>query len=139
MSSAEQESLIRIVQLDGRYPIEAYQFLEAGLSATAQRRHGDAEPGRKRHVTGQELCQGLRDLAVRWWGPLAPMVLSHWNICGTRDFGEMVFLLVEHELMARQASDRIEDFDDVYDFDEAFGAYAINLDGARDDDEEAAA
>ena len=83
---------------------------------------------RCRLVTGQQLCEGLRALALESWGPLAQTVLNRWKIRGTRDFGEMVFLLIELGLMGKQDSDRVEDFDDVYDFGEAFGAYEIPVD-----------
>ena len=71
---------------------------------------------------------GLRALALEHWGPLAQAVLSSWNIRETRDFGEMVFLQIRMGLMGKQDSDQIEDFDDVYDFHEAFGTYEVPLD-----------
>lgn len=52
---------------------------------------------------------------------LAPVVLSSWGVRNTRDFGEMVFLLIEHGAMSSDTDDTIEDFDNVYDFREAFG------------------
>ena len=55
-------------------------------------------------------------------------VLKGWNIRRTRDFGEMVFLLTGIGLMGKQESDHIEDFDEVYDFNDAFGSYDIPLD-----------
>jgi uncharacterized repeat protein (TIGR04138 family) len=121
------ERFERVVQDDGRYPLDAFAFLYRGLDQASRARHGDEPPSRSRHVTGQELCQSLRQLAVAQWGPLARLVLERWNIRRTRDFGEMVFLLVQHELMGKQDSDRLEDFDDVYDFREAFGHYEIPL------------
>ena len=81
-----------------------------------------------RHVTGQELCCALRELARERWGPLVREVLRSWNIYRTRDFGEMVFFMIELGLMGKQDSDNIADFDDVYDFNEAFGSYTPELD-----------
>ncbi len=118
----------RALREDGRYPPEAYHFLQRGLEYTTRMVYGTDVPEGPRHVTGQQLCEGLRRLAIETWGPLARIVLRHWNIRSTRDFGEMVFLLVNMQLLGRQESDRIEDFDDVYDFDEAFGEYEIPTD-----------
>ncbi len=73
-----------------------------------------------RHVSGPQLCDGLRDLARERWGLLAGAVLRHWNVRTTRDFGLMVFALVRAGMLKKRAEDRIEDFEGVYDFEEAF-------------------
>lgn len=73
-----------------------------------------------RHVGGSDLCWGLRELALQRWGFLAPTVLRRWGIHSTRDFGRMVFTLVENNLLQKQMDDCIEDFDGVYDFNAAF-------------------
>ncbi len=90
-----------------------------------------------RHVDGEDLCWGLHGLAIERWGMLAPVVLRFWGIRSTRDFGEMVFALVENGLLQKQPDDRIEDFDGVYDFAEAFdGRYEIKIAGASQSSEE---
>ena len=124
----------RAIRDDGRYPPEAYEFLHRGLERTVRTLHDEDQPPKSRHVSGQQLCEGLRLLATESWGPLAQAVLASWNIRTTRDFGEMVFLLVELGLMGKQESDRIEDFDGVYSFHDAFGAYQIQLDDRNSDD-----
>ncbi len=124
----------RAIRDDGRYPPEAYEFLHRGLEGTVRLLHDEDEPRQSRHVSGQQLCEGLRRLATESWGPLAQAVLAGWNIRATRDFGEMVFLLIELGLMGRQESDLIEDFDDVYSFHDAFGVYEIQLDDRNSDD-----
>lgn len=77
----------------------------------------------RRHVTGAELAWAFRDFAVEQFGLLAPQVLSYWGITRTADLGRIVFTLVEIGLLAAQAGDREEDFDGVFDFDEAFASY----------------
>ncbi len=128
MDTDTAERLERAIRADGRYPPAAYEFLHCGLEHTTRWVYARELPEGPRHVSGQQLCVGLRALARQTWGPLAQVVLNSWNIRTTRDFGEMVFLLIELGLMGKQDSDRIEDFDDVYDFSEAFGAYEIPLD-----------
>ncbi|RMF71674.1 MAG: hypothetical protein D6744_17620 [Planctomycetota bacterium] len=115
---------------DGRYPLQAYEFLHEGLKYTTRRCWGDVSSTEPRHVTGQQLAEGLRDYAIERWGALAPVVLRHWNIRSTLDFGKMVFFLVEMQLMGKQDSDRLEDFADVYDFDDAFADYVIPVEQA---------
>lgn len=72
-----------------------------------------------RHVSGEKLCWGLRDYALSRWGAMASTVLNQWHINGTRDFGEIVFALVENEFLQKEPEDKIEDFDEVFSFDEA--------------------
>lgn len=90
-----------------------------------------------RHVSGADLCVGLRDYALSRWGLLAPAVLAGWGIRETKDFGRMVFALVENGVLQKQPEDRIEDFDAVYSFDRAFDdAYKITLAEKRVQDDE---
>lgn len=76
-----------------------------------------------RHVGGREMCWGLRDLALERYGLLADVVLRSWNIRVTADFGRIVFAFIEHGMMQKQDDDRIEDFTDIYDFDEVFSRH----------------
>ena len=75
------------------------------------------EPG---HISGQDLCSGLKKLAVEKWGRLAKMVLNSYGIKKTRDFGEIVYLLIDHSWLSAQPDDTIEDFNDVFDFQKEF-------------------
>ncbi|MBN2445524.1 MAG: hypothetical protein JXO22_02280 [Phycisphaerae bacterium] len=132
MKTPPPEQLPRLLRNDGRYALDAYDFLYIGLDRAARARHGERGPREQRHVGGGELCEALRDLALERWGKLARQVLGRWGIHRTRDFGEMVFLLVNNGFMSRQESDCIEDFDDVFAFGEAFDDYAIQLDHTGD-------
>jgi uncharacterized repeat protein (TIGR04138 family) len=113
--------MAKLIREDGRYPLEAFEFLHDALETAAQKVHGDApaEPG-QRHVSGAQLCNALRDLAIQRWGPLAKTVLRRWRIRSTLDFGQMVYLLVNHDFMQKTPQDSLDDFRDVYDFDKAF-------------------
>lgn len=73
-----------------------------------------------RHISGRDLCWGLREFALKRWGMLARVVLESWNIKSTADFGRIVFGFIDLDMMRKQPEDRVEDFDDVYDFREAF-------------------
>ncbi|MCY2929927.1 MAG: hypothetical protein NTV86_10615 [Planctomycetota bacterium] len=121
MFDSPEHSFEDVIRKDGRYPREAFAFMQEGLNRAVKKVHGDTElaPG-KRHVTGRQLCLAMRELAVDNWGLLARLVLQRWNIRATIDFGNMVYLLIEHDLMAKTEEDSIEDFRDVFDFAEAF-------------------
>ena len=69
-----------------------------------------------RHVSGQTLCEGLRQNGDRAGTAASPwLVLSSWGIKATRDFGEIVYTLIDHEWMSAQPTDTIDDFNAVYD------------------------
>ena len=112
-----------ILEKAGPYPIEAFNFVREGLGYTAQRIHEDLEavPETERHVSGQQLCLGLRDYAIERYGLLAPTVMSHWHVSRTDDFGRIVFAMIEAGLMTKTPDDTLDDFRGVYDFGEAFG------------------
>src|ERR1051325_10900446 len=75
---------------------------------------------RRRHLPGAELAWACRDFALEQFGLLAATVLGHWGITSTADLGCIVFTLIDVGLLARQPSDKLQDFDHVYDFAEAF-------------------
>lgn len=116
------KSLAEVAGATGRYPPEAFAFVRDGLAYTVERVHPNVEdlPERQRHVTGQDLSRGLRDYAIARHGLLARAVLNHWNISRTQDFGRIVFSMLEHGLLRKTAEDNIHDFDDVFDFADAF-------------------
>lgn len=106
----------------GRFPPEAFCFVQEGLRFTVDKlfENKDIETEAGRHVSGQELCLGLRDYAIQQYGLLARAVLASWGVTRTEDFGKLVFIMVEAELMKKTDEDSIEDFQGVFDFDEVF-------------------
>ena len=126
--------LAEVVQRDPRYAYEAYEFIDRALQQTlkmlGRERLPGAVPGDPRlHVTGRELLEGVRTLALAEFGLLARTVFAQWGIGRTGDFGNIVFNLIEAGLMSRSDDDTLDDFRDVYNFDEALD-YRIQLDEA---------
>ena len=98
------------------YRAEAYEFVMRALDQTLR------GLDRPRHVSGRELVEGLRRFAKHEFGPLARHVLARWGVHSTRDFGAIVFDLVEHQVLAKTDEDDIADFEDVFDFAVEFEA-----------------
>ena len=114
------EAVARLCARDRRYAPEAYLFLHEGLMRTLK--NVQEKEKKPRQITGAELSAGLREYALDQYGPLAMTVLGRWGLRTTRDFGEIVFLLLEAGLLGKTEEDKIEDFDDLFDFDAAFRA-----------------
>lgn len=106
--------LTQIRERGGRFHEQSYLFM---LAAIEYLQH---QLPTRRHVSGAELAWACRDFAVSQFGLLAPHVLEYWGLHKTGDFGEVVFTLVDVGLLITQPGDRIEDFEEVYDFAEAF-------------------
>jgi uncharacterized repeat protein (TIGR04138 family) len=105
----QHRALHAAVAKDSRYRAEAYLFVCDAVQFTVGRLP------ERRHVSGQELCEGLVDLALERFGYLAPLVLGHWGIRQTDDVGEIVFNLIEVSLLSRTDEDTKEDFHAVFD------------------------
>ena len=120
MAEETKKSLEQIAKLDGRYNIRMIKFVHQGLGTTIEQLRGDIEENQSLHITGRQLCFGLAEAAVKNWGRLAKAVLNCGGIKTTRDFGEIVYLLIKHNWMYAQPEDSIEDFDNIYDFGNVF-------------------
>jgi uncharacterized repeat protein (TIGR04138 family) len=113
------EALAQILEKDRRYDEHAYLFIREALEFTIKLLQ-KPKSGAGRHVTGAELLEGIRQYALREYGPLARTVLHRWGIRRCEDFGEIVFNLVESGVLGKTEQDRREDFAGGYDFDQAF-------------------
>ncbi|MGH7522588.1 MAG: Minf_1886 family protein [Gemmatimonadales bacterium] len=113
-----EAALAEIRRRDGKYTERAYVFVLAALE------YAQTKLPSRRHLSGVELAWACRDFALEQFGMLANSVLTHWGIHTTEDFGQIVFILIDVGLLARQPSDRLEDFERVYEFAEVFKAGA---------------
>ena len=114
-----EQAVIDAVKHDPRYALDAYHFLRDALDTTMKA----MQKGRKdaiNHVSGAELCEGVREYALQQFGPMVPTIFEAWNIRTTRDIGEMVFNLIHTGAFSRSDSDRVEDFEKVFLFEDAF-------------------
>lgn len=104
-----------ICEADARYRRDAYEFIMEALGHTQKKFR------RPKHVTGEELLGGIRELLLDKFGPMTLSVLKHWGIKETKDFGNIVFNLVEKKVLSKTEEDSLESFKNGYDFKEAFG------------------
>jgi uncharacterized repeat protein (TIGR04138 family) len=116
-----KKSIEEVARIDGRYDPKALKFIFEGLAETIDKiRKEEGAEDQPRHITGQELACGLAELARQRWGRLAGMVLGQWGVRTTRDFGEVVYLMITHDWMTCQETDTIDDFNNVFDFKTVF-------------------
>ena len=126
-----QELLQQLCRRDTRYPFEAYDFVYQALGYVQHemKKKGTTKEG-PNHVTGQQLSEGCRDFALQEYGMMASTVLKSWNIQETADIGELVYNLININLMTRTETDRKEDFHDVYDMKKAFtNGFSFSFEG----------
>lgn len=108
------EVLDQLQERNPRFHARSYLFVLEALHSVIQSLD---EP---RHISGRELTEGVRELALGRYGPMARTVLEHWGIHSTGDVGGVVFAMVEQGILIKQDGDQPEDFADVFDFEEAF-------------------
>jgi len=113
------EALDSIVASDPRYQRDAYVFLRDALDFTTKQQK-KVRGATVRHVSGPELLGGVRQYALKEFGPLVMTVFDSWGIHSCEDIGNMVFNLIDAGIFGKTEEDSIEDFKNVYDFDEAF-------------------
>jgi len=114
-----EEALEQIRAKDSRYHRDAYQFVREALDYT-QKLIGKQKAGQITHVRGQELLDGIRQYALTQFGPMAATVFEEWGVRDCRDFGEIVFNMVEIGLLAKTDKDSPADFTGGYNFEDAF-------------------
>ena len=117
--SSFEEAVADIIRDDPRYRLDAYLFVKDALDATVNMLEKPND-GPGRHVSGQELLEGIREYALQEYGPMCRTVLATWGIHRSEDIGEIVFNLVDHDILRKTGDDKREDFAAGYDFHEAF-------------------
>lgn len=135
--SAKNNPIRELLEQDQRYTLDAYQFVREALAYAqevlrmpAQELDAPTE-AEGHHLTGQQLCEAIRLYALEQFGYMSKTVLGTWGIHNTGDFGEIVYNLIRIKQMKKSKSDRREDFDNVYDFENAFQP-VFELSGDRD-------
>ena len=127
-------SLLQLIKEDKRYALDAYIFVQAALSYAADALEmgsiSHPEPNltldepkeipEERHLTGQQLCEAIRQYALNQFGYLAKTVLNSWGVETTSAFGDIVYNMISAGMMRKSASDRRSHFDGIYDFHEVF-------------------
>ncbi len=120
MPNEFHQKLSQIIRSDARFRPQAYQFLFQGLDHTITQLGLAARPAREeRHVSGQQLCDGIRDLALRRFGYLAGTVFELWGVTRTDDWGAIVFNLVDASLMSKNDADSPADFHELHEYGDA--------------------
>jgi len=123
-----EEGLELLLIKEKRYQRDAYLFVRDSLDHTRKLVEKELREARsqkrtesvEQHVTGQQLLEGARELALQCFGPMAQMVLEEWGIRSCRDIGEIVFIMVDHKLFKKTERDSRTDFEGGYDFYDAF-------------------
>lgn len=113
------EALDRILAEDPRYDREAYLFLRDALDHTIKQKK-KLKTDISRHVDGRELLDGIRNYALKQFGPMVVTVFDYWGVTKCADFGHMVFNLVRVGIFGKTETDSIEDFKEFYNFHDAF-------------------
>jgi len=113
------ETLESVVGSDPRYQRDGYIFLRDALDFTTKQQK-KVKGVSVRHVTGPELLDGVRQYALKEFGPMVMTVFDSWGIRSCEDVGHMVFNLIGAGVFGKTEQDSIEDFKNVYDFEEAF-------------------
>ena len=124
MAAAEQDLLEETIQAvrkrDRRFSRNAYYFVLDALDFTMSHLGREKLSGEHRHVGGRELLAGIKDYAADQFGPMAQLVFERWGVRAPADFGEIVFNLIDAELLSRRPSDSRLDFVGGFDFQQVF-------------------
>ena len=120
MDESFLQSIEDLAERDGRFKKDAYLFIYDALQYTVDKLGKTELPTEERHISGRDLLYGISEFALDQLGPLTRSVFAHWGIHKTRDFGDIVFNLVDAKLMSKTERDNIEDFIDIYDFVDEF-------------------
>lgn len=113
------ETIETIVAQDSRYTLEAYYFVREALDYTQKKLVRNKKLQQPQHISGQQLLEGTRQFTVNEYGPMGFTVLAEWGIHRCEDIGELVFNMVDFNLLSKTEEDTRADFSGGFDFREA--------------------
>ena len=121
------EEIVRaLCQKDRRYTPQAYHLVRLALYYAQKKVHGEEKKSKdatgltNRHVTGEDLLDGFREYVLNTYGPMSYHLLQNWGLKKSIDVGQIVFKLIEVGLFGKSEEDDLSDFENLYDFKEAF-------------------
>jgi len=115
-----EAKLEEVAARDGRYSPMAYRFIFDSLDYILISLGRQDRPAGDRHISVEQLLDGVKACATQHFGFLARVVFEHWGVFRTEDIGEIVFNLVGAGLLNKQDSDMKEDFVERFDFRDEF-------------------
>jgi uncharacterized repeat protein (TIGR04138 family) len=114
------DAIDELVRSKARYPRDAYEFVREALDFTMRKHKKGAQQQKDRHISGQELLEGAREYALNQFGPMTWTLLESWNLKRCEDIGEIVYHMVEVQILRTRKGDSLDDFKNGYDFETAF-------------------
>ncbi len=127
--------VVRATSSRSKFHPNSYEFVFAALRYTQEmldrETTADADDDTHAHISGQELLEGVRQLAKQQFGLMATTVFRQWGITKTDNFGEIVFELIDRGEMRKTDQDSLDDFCNVYDFQRVFDLeYEVDVSAA---------
>jgi uncharacterized repeat protein (TIGR04138 family) len=106
----------KITQQDARYSSDAYEFINDAVIYTVKKREENKKENETSHISGAELLDGVGEYALKQFGPMAYDVFCEWGIINGTAVGNIVFNMIEYEILSRSENDSIKDFENAFDF-----------------------
>ena len=131
MRDSFENAVKELIHRYPQYSAEAYDFVRAGLEhASAHYSKGE----KASHLTAEQLYAGAFSYALSEYGPLATKVLQFWGIYSNKDFGDVVYKLIEVGVFGKQKGDTQEEFETLPPLASMLDApYNGDLDPSTDD------
>ncbi len=90
---------------DTRYQPDGYGFVLASLDFVREKRSLTG------HIEASDIIDGVIELSLMKFGPLAEQVLKKWGIVETIDIGTIVYNLISMEILSRTSDDKLSNFE----------------------------
>lgn len=105
-----KDKIAHILKRDKTYPSDAYEFVSAAVIFTVEQLKAE------KHINARQLLEGIKEYAVKQYGPFSGEVLKNWGLRNASDAGKIVFALVAEKALSASEEDSIEDFNLDFDF-----------------------
>jgi uncharacterized repeat protein (TIGR04138 family) len=120
MQKIDFAAAVELIVLENpRFDRDAYFFVKDALEFTVDQTKKSKDRSTS-HVSGRQLLEGIRDYALKYFGPMVPTVFETWGVTRGEDFGEVVYLLIGKGIFGKSEQDSLSDFSGVYTFHDAF-------------------
>lgn len=103
--SETRRKINEFYERSGKYAPDAYEFVTGAVIEQVNR----LDP--PRHLSALEVLQGLKKQLTDEFGILTALILESWNIQSASDIGEIVFDLINLQILSASAEDKRSDFD----------------------------